>query len=153
MFDKSQDIQHGQGEEEVPVATCKKTVCPSGKYRSARALEAGINAYFASHNTRENFPQWPDLLNELNLSEESIRCYRTEERYVKAGYLQILKRAERRFAAVLTQLAVDSPNLQSLAIFLLKQPHNGGFRDRPAEEIPASTTIRVEISGAKDPFG
>lgn len=110
-------------------------------------LNAKIDDYFDSHNTKDNIPKWPDMLNFIGLSDETMRLYRTDEKYIEAGYLDCVKRAERMFSSTLIQLAVDNPNLQSLVIFLLKQPHNGGYQDRQVSESSVKNTVELKIGG------
>lgn len=108
-------------------------------------LNAKIDEYFELHQTKDNIPKWPDMLNYLSISDDTLLNYRTKDEYVKAGYSDAVKRAERRFSETLIQLAVDNPNLQTLCIFLLKQPHNGGYTDKQQVESTGKQSVEVVI--------
>ena len=114
-------------------------------------LNDKIDEYFNSHNTKDNIPKWPGMLNHIGLSDEMLRLYRTEEKYIRAGYLEVVKRAERRFSETLIQLGVDNPNLQSLVIFLLKQPHNGGYTDKQVIEAK-DVSVNIKFEGGTKAF-
>lgn len=117
------------------------------KYKTAEELENKIDEYFDSHNSKENIPKWPGMLNYLRVSDDTLLNYRTKETYIKNGYAEVIKRAERRFSEKLMQLAVDNPNLQSLCIFLLKQPHNGGYTDKQVTETSGKHQIDIVVNG------
>lgn len=117
------------------------------KYASAEELEKAVDDYFASHTTKDNIPKWPQMLNELNVSDSTLLRYRTDEKYIKLGYADVIKKAERMFSDTLMQLAVDHPNLQSLVIFLLKQPHNGGYTDKQQVDSNNKHSIEIDIKG------
>lgn len=114
---------------------------------SPEELDAAIDRYFEQHQSKDSIPKWPDMLNFIGLSDEMVRLYRTEEKYKSRGYLDCIKRAERMFSSTLIQLGVDNPNLQSLVIFLLKQPHNGGYQDKQVSESSNKSVIEVKIGG------
>ena len=117
------------------------------KYETAEELEEAINRYFEGHNSKENAPKWHDMLNYIGLSDETLRLYRTEERYIKSGYLEVVKRAENKHSSFWQQLALDNPNLQSFCIFQLKQPHNGGLSDRQQIDTNNKHQIEIDIKG------
>lgn len=114
---------------------------------TAEELDQKISTYFEEHNSKENAPKWHDMLNYIGLSDETLRLYRTEERYIKAGYLEVVKRAENKHSAFWQQLALDYPNLQSFCIFQLKQPHNGGLSDRQQLDTNNKHSIEIDIKG------
>lgn len=123
----------------------KKGGRPS-KY-TVEELDKKIDEYFSLNNTKDNIPKWPSMLNHLELSDSTLLKYRTNEKYIKQGYADVIKKAERRFSETLMQLAVDHPNLQSLVIFLLKQPHNGGYTDKQQVDTNNKHQIDVVIKG------
>lgn len=110
-------------------------------------LEAKIDSYFAEHNCKANAPKWHDMLNYINLSDDTLLNYRSKEEYIKAGYSDVIKRAENRHSAFWQQLALDNPNLQTFCIFQLKQPHNGGLSDRQQVDTNNKHQIEVNIKG------
>lgn len=125
-----------------------KNTAATRKYKNAADLEAAIDTYFDEHNSRDNIPKWPQMLIHLGLSDEMLQLYQTDERYIKRGYLDCFKNAERRLSSTLIQLAVDNPNLHSLVIFLLKQPHNGGYTDKPQQQSSGNMVVELVVKGA-----
>ena len=85
------------------------------KYASAEELEEAINRYFEGHNSKENAPKWHDMLYELRICDDTMLKYRSKEEYIKAGYSEVIKRAEQKHSSFWQQLALDNPNLQSFA--------------------------------------
>ena len=110
-------------------------------------LEQKISDYFDEHNCKENAPKWHDMLLSLKISDETMLRYRTDEKYIKLGYADVIKRAEHRHSSFWQQLALDNPNLQSFCIFQLKQPHNGGLSDRQQLDTNNKHSIEIDIKG------
>ena len=117
------------------------------KYASAEDLEQRILEYFSLHNTKESAPKWHDMLNWLDVSDSTLLRYRTDEKYIKLGYADVIKRAENKHSSFWQQLALDNPNLQSFCIFQLKQPHNGGLSDRQQLDTNNKHSIEIDIKG------
>jgi len=118
------------------------------RYKSAEELETAIDLYFGRHNNKDSAPKWQLMLLELNISDDTLLNYRTKEEYINSGYSEVIKKAEQRHSEFWQQLALDHPNLQSFCMFQLKQPHNGGFRDRPADDLKPEVTITVKLDDA-----
>ena len=118
------------------------------KFKSAKELEDAIDLYFQEYNCKDKAPKWQSLLLFLNLSDDTLLNYRTNKDNKYPGYSEVIKRAEQRHSEFWQQLALDHPNLQSYIIFQLKQPHNGGFIDRPVQDNSNSTVdIVVKLDG------
>lgn len=148
------------------------------KYETAEQLQAAIDNYFASVDKRnadaqERGDTWHEyytyegMLLHLDLSPESIarweaiasgadydgRVYDTEQRDIYKQFATIVKRAVRRLGNELQQVALNSPNKQSFAIFCLKQKHYGGYADKPPEAQEAiKIDIKIKGDGGNNPF-
>lgn len=123
------------------------------KYKSAEELDKAIQAYIASHDSKDNPPTWAGMLLELDITDDTLRNYRNkEDKY--PGYSDVIKKAEQAHCRFWQQLALAHPNLQSFCMFELKQPHNGGFTDRPQDTgQTGEVTIKVQIDGIKPANG
>jgi hypothetical protein len=85
------------------------------------------------------------MLYKLNISDDSLLNYRNNVDNKYPGYSDVIKKAEHRFSSFWQQYALDHPNLQSFCMFQLKQPHNGGFVDRPKDDkSDLSITVNLE---------
>ena len=45
------------------------------KYKTAEELEQKILEYFSLHNTKDNIPKWPGMLNFLELTDDTLLNY------------------------------------------------------------------------------
>ena len=117
------------------------------KYGSAEELETAIDNYFIKEIDNGKAPTWAGMLLELYISDRTLLNYRTEETYIKAGYFDVIKRAEQKHCSFWQQYAVEHPNLQSFCIFELKQPHNGGFADKQQDNSKQDIKIEFAIAG------
>jgi hypothetical protein len=117
------------------------------KYKTAEELEEAINRYFEEHNCKENAPKWHEMLYVIDISDSALLRYRSDEKYIKAGYAEVIKKAEQRHSAFWQQLALDFPNLQTFCIFQLKQPHNGGLSDRQQVDTNNKHQVEIDIKG------
>jgi hypothetical protein len=122
-------------------------VAPPKKFKSAEELDRAIQAYMASHDSKDNPPTWAGMLLDLNISDRTMLEYRKNpDKY--PGYCDVIKKAEQAHCRFWQQLALAHPNLQSFCMFELKQPHNGGFLDRPQDTGQnGEVTIKVQIDG------
>jgi hypothetical protein len=114
------------------------------KFDSAEKLEQAIDKYFADCEANDKAPTWASMLLYLNLSDQTLLNYKNNSDGNYPGYLEVIKRAEHKHCNFWQQYAVDHPNLQSFCMFELKQPHNGGFIDRPKGE-KSEQTINIHL--------
>ena len=123
-------------------------MAPPRKYKTAESLKAAVDAYFAKFDpaTKDSIPTWADMADHLGITEQTIRNYGDEDKY--PGYLAAIKRAEGHFSTYWQRFGAAHPNLQSYAMFMLKQVRYGGFSDRPQDTGQAGeVTIKVQIDG------
>lgn len=114
------------------------------KYDSADKLNDAITKYFNLDYADNVVPTWHDMLEYLGVSDTSVLRYRNNEDNKYPGFGDAIKRAERLHCNFWQTYAVQHPNLQSFCMFELKQPHNGGFIDRPKDE-KTDMTIQVNL--------
>ena len=119
------------------------------KYTAAE-LDAAITRYFDSFANSDDVPTWHDMLLKLGISEDTVTRYRNDEKYIEQGYADALKKATRLHCDFWQQYAVKHPNLQTFCMFELKQPHNGGFTDKPQGQTDQVTKIEFNITGLPD---
>lgn len=149
------------------------------KYETAEQLQAAIDGYFTAVDKHNNEAQargdtWREyytyegMLLHLDLSPDTIsrweaiaaggevdggRTFDDEQRQIYKEFARIIKRAVRRLGNELQQVALNSPNKQSFAIFCLKQKHYGGYADKPPETQEAiKIDIKIKGDGGDNPF-
>lgn len=116
------------------------------KYETPEQLEKAIDKYFKSV-TDDKIPTWPDMLLYLDISDDTVERYMKNEKGRYTGFAEPIKRAQLRFTSELIKMGQEKPNLQSFAIFLLKQVHNGGYRDKPKDDPTHTVSLDIKISG------
>jgi hypothetical protein len=104
------------------------------KYEELEDLKFEIDKYFSECEVNKKAPIWHDMLVKLSISDRTLLRYRSNEDDKYNGFDDVIKKAEQRFSSFWQQYALDHPNLQSFCMFQLKQPHNGGFIDRPKDD-------------------
>lgn len=113
------------------------------KYPDAQALEAKIDEYFNYYETIDKAPTWANMLLYIDISDDTLLRYRTDEEYINKGYADAIKKAEKRHCDFWQQLCLEKPNLQTFCIFELKQPHNGGFSDKQQIENTGKQSMEI----------
>jgi hypothetical protein len=114
------------------------------KYKSPEDFQAAIDNYFADCEARNIFPDLAGMRLFIDISQD------TEERYSKQkGYAEVLKKAQDRRESWLTRRVMsDNAKAVTGAIFALKQPKNGGWRD--VQETSGAMNITVNLPGMND---
>ena len=116
------------------------------KIYDSESLENAIEKYFSDCKADGVFPDEAGMIVFLDISES------TYERYSKDEELRpIIARARADRESWLVRRMTGEPKLAQGCLNALKQPKNGGYTDRPAEDGPREFVVTIKGAGA-DPF-
>ena len=116
------------------------------KYDTPEKLDKAIADYFAYMETTDQAPTWANMLLYLNISQSTVLRYQEDKGDYK-GFGDPIKKAELMHCDYWQQLALKKPNMAVFCMFELKQPHNGGFRDKPKDDPTHTVSLDIKISG------
>ena len=131
------------------------------KHNNAEELQKLIDGFFAKAAEDDIPPIWEDLLTLMGISKNTWDSYKdpvitdniTESEKVNIiAVSEVIKKAEQKFTAEMAKFGLRHPNRQSMAMFLLKQKHYGGYTDKQEIEHK-DLKIDVKINGINgNPF-
>ena len=117
------------------------------KYQAPEALEAELAAYFKSVDAAGGIATEQGLANYLGVSVHSLRNWYDGERC--EDLKEPTRKAYAQMADRFQQLILrGEKNLVSFAIFMLKQPRFGGYRDR--DDTKPETKINISFGANMD---
>ena len=92
------------------------------------------------------FHSYPGMLLFLDISQDTEEIWRNNKGNKTPGHSELLKKAEERRHQELLDLGLNNRDKSVFAMFLLKQPTNGGLRDRPKDDDEVKD-INITING------
>lgn len=102
-----------------------------------------VEEYIKQCQDQDIFPDEAGMLLYLDISDETLRKYREDK---QNNYIGTIKKAERVRESWLTRRVMsDNAKAVTGAIFALKQPKNGGWRD--VQETSGAMSITVNLPG------
>ncbi len=105
-----------------------------------------IDEYFEQEM---EFHSYPGLLLYLGITADTEIRYRLNPKPGEEAYSNALKKAADRRQLELSEIGLSDRNKSVFAMFLLKQPNNGGLRDRPKDDNDGPKEINITINGIK----
>lgn len=122
------------------------------RYATPEDMKKHVNEYFAEREEKGEFPSFAGMLTYLGISRSTYGNYMNtvdpdpnlteEERH---GYRKVFEDAQLRREDWLEKMMVSAPRMANGCMNSLKQPQNGGFKDKIEADVDA--TIRVITSG------
>lgn len=113
------------------------------KKYNAKDLEKKIDEYF---NTPDVFHSFPGMCIYLGITTETANSWRANKDGKTEEHSRILKNAEDRRQQELLEIGITNKDKSVFAMFLLKQPNNGGLRDKPKDDDDVKD-INITING------
>ena len=122
--------------------------------RTFKDFKASIEEYFNNCERDNILPLFPELLLHLDVSLDSWNNYLNPPSIDNLRYRVAAeaKKAELRLEAAISRVATTT-NKPTGAIFLLKQPHYGGYTDKQITEVGGTDvpiTINLKTSSGED---
>lgn len=118
-------------------------------------LRRRCDAFFRSISRRNDqhpesacLPLLEDLLQYCGMSKGKWDALKEESE----EFREVTEMAQQRFTAAIIREAVANPKIISLAVFLTKQKHYGGYTDKAETPAKENGTITVQLEGAAEPF-
>lgn len=120
-------------------------------FESGTALKAAIDQYFEKCAAIGAFPDYAGMRIALKLTEEEIKEMQSEENEKAEAFKSALNYAKDRRESWLARRSIDNKAAQG-CLNMLKQPCNGGYIDKPADNKEKVLTLKVEGVGGVDAF-
>ena len=129
------------------------------KLGSPEDMGRNVDRYFADREEKGEFPTFAGMLRYLGISKRTYYRYLnddngdeslTEEE--RRGYRKVFEEAQLRREDFLEKRMVTDPRAANGCMNSLKQPQNGGFKDRFEGEIDAKITVNVIGVGGENAF-
>lgn len=132
---------------------------PAKKKHDPANLKRHVDNYFAEREARDEFPTFAGMLKYLGISKRTYYRYMNEDNGDESmseedrrEYRKIFEEAELRREDYLEKKMVSEPRLANGCMNSLKQPQNGGFKDRIEGEIDARITVNIAGVGGENAF-
>lgn len=129
------------------------------RYETPADMKKHVEEYFREREAREEFPTFAGMLKFLNISKRTYYRYmdadngdETMSEEDRREYRKIFEEAELRREDYLEKKMVSEPRLANGCMNSLKQPQNGGFKDRIEGEIDARITVNIAGVGGENAF-
>lgn len=122
------------------------------KIESAEVLRGKIDEFIAAcENGEIDKPTDYRLCNFLGVSPDTLGNWVKNKDDKYTGYAAELKKLE-LFREHFWLTVADDAKRQTMAIFALKQPKNGGYQDKQEKHID-DIKLDITLNGVKDAFG
>ena len=113
------------------------------KKYTPEAFADKVDEYLKLCEDKEQFPDEAGMLLYLDISDETLRKYGEDK---ENNYIGTIKKAQKVRESWLTRRVMsDNAKAVTGAIFALKQPKNGGWRD--VQETSGAMNITVNLPG------
>lgn len=122
-------------------------------------LKKNVDEYFAEREAKGDFPTFAGLLRYLGISKRTYYRYLEDDNGDESmsdedrrAYRKIFEDAQLRREDYLEKKMVAEPRQANGCMNSLKQPQNGGFKDRIDSEIDAKITVVTAGVGGENAF-
>lgn len=118
------------------------------KIKSAEELAIKIDRFFDFCEESGKTPSLAAMRLFLDVSADTVERWEKNDKGTYVGYAEVLKKAADRRQAWLIDRAFKGGCYTTAAVFMLKQPQNGGFSDR-CDNQQANVNIKVIATDSK----
>lgn len=132
---------------------------PAKKKHDPANLKRHVDNYFAEREAKDEFPTFAGMLKYLGISKRTYYRYMNEDNGDESmneedrrEYRKIFEEAQLKREDFLEKRMVAEPRLANGCMNSLKQPQNGGFKDRIEGEIDARITVNIAGVGGENAF-
>lgn len=126
---------------------------PKRKYETPEALKAGIDEYFAMcKKAGDIFPDYAGMRTFLGVSKSTLERYQDGDSEQARKFRTVLENARDVRESWLARRMATEPRAAQGCMNNLKQPQNGGYIDRPAENNETKITIVTAGVGGESAF-
>lgn len=127
---------------------------PKRKYQSAYDFESAVDKYMNRCKADNVFPDLAGMRLYLGVSQQTIDRYCNENPDPEEGerFKKIMDKAKDERQSWLERYMVSNPKTAAGCMNALKQPHNGGYFDRPVDTSEKTLTIIVNNVGGEQAF-
>ena len=122
-------------------------------------MKRNVERYFAEREAKDEFATFAGMLKFLGISKRTYYRYLEEDNGDESmsmedrrAYRKIFEEAELRREDYLEKKMVSEPRLANGCMNSLKQPQNGGFKDKIEGEIDARITVVTSGVGGENAF-
>jgi len=122
-------------------------------------MERNLNRYFELREEKGEFPTFAGMLRYLGISKRTYQRYMADDNGDESlseedrhAYRKIFEDAQLRREDFLEKRMVTDPRAANGCMNSLKQPQNGGFKERFEGEIDAKITVNVVGVGGENAF-
>ena len=123
-------------------------MAPRRKIKDAQELSKIVDGFCEMCEEQDIIPTNYRFCKYAGIDTNTLDRYRNEpEKYI--GYGEELKKLIDFRADWYQQAAAKNPKFASMAIFALKQPHNGGYVDKPTISVDAKE-LKIITDGVGD---
>lgn len=123
------------------------------KIKSAEELSGLIDAFIMQCENGEQYMDDYALMKYLGIAPRTLERWQANEGGKYDGYGEQLKKLVAYREAVYARMVAENPKGSGGIIFLLKQPKNGGYIDKPVIDVHAQElTIKTDGIGGDDAF-
>ena len=129
------------------------------KVGSPEDMKRNIERYFADREAKGEFPTFAGMLRWLGISRRTYNRYMDDENKDETlseedrfAYRKIFEDAQLRREDFLEKRMVTDPRAANGCMNSLKQPQNGGFKDKIDGEFEAKITVNVVGVGGENAF-
>lgn len=129
------------------------------KYDTPEDMKRQIDRYFDMRKESGEFPTFAGMLKYIGISKRTYYRYtniETEDEdmplELRNGYRNVFEEAELRREDWLENRMVTEPKAANGCMNSLKQPQNGGFKDRFEGDIQATLTVVTAGVGGEGAF-
>ena len=120
-------------------------------FENGEALKSAIDQYFEKCTAISAFPDYAGMRLALHLTEEKIKEMQSDDNEKADEFKQAFNYAKDRRESWLARRSIDNKAAQG-CLNMLKQPCNGGYIDKPADNKEKVLTLKVEGVGGVDAF-
>ena len=129
------------------------------KYDTPEDMKRQIDRYFEDRRQKGEFPTFAGMLKYIGISKRTYYRYidiETEDPdmplELRKGYRNVFEDAQLRREDWLENRMVTEPKAANGCMNSLKQPQNGGFKDRFEGTIDAKLTVITQGVGGEEAF-
>ena len=122
-------------------------------------MKRNVERYFADREAKGEFPTFAGMLRWLGISRRTYSRYMDDENKDESlneedrfAYRKIFEDAQLRREDFLEKRMVTDPRAANGCMNSLKQPQNGGFKDKIEGELDAKITVNVVGVGGENAF-
>ena len=129
------------------------------KYDTPEDMKRQVDRYFAEREAKGEFATFAGMLKYIGISKRTYYRYINIEEddpdlpfELRKGYRAVFEEAQLRREDFLEKTMVSEPKLANGCMNSLKQPQNGGFKERIEQDVNATLTVNVAGVGGEGAF-